>query len=78
VMLDVDMPGMDGFETLSALKSDDAVKRIPVVMVTGKNQGSEVLRGLRLGAKEYILKPFNLMNVLERILQVRTQKLPPA
>jgi DNA-binding response OmpR family regulator len=75
VVLDVNMPVMDGFEVLTALKNDEATKETPVIMVTGSNQDSQILRGLRLGAKDYVVKPFNAPAVLERIRQLRTQKL---
>jgi DNA-binding response OmpR family regulator len=74
VVLDVNMPFMDGFEVLAALKSDAATKETPVIMVTGNNQDSHILRGLRLGAKDYVVKPFNTPAVLERIRQLRTLK----
>jgi DNA-binding response OmpR family regulator len=74
VVLDVNMPVMDGFEVLAALKGDDTTKEIPVIMVTGNNQDSHILRGLRLGAKDYVVKPFNAPAVLERIRQLRSQK----
>jgi DNA-binding response OmpR family regulator len=74
VVLDVNMPQMDGFEVLAALKSDAATKELPVIMVTGSNHDSEILRGLRLGAKDYAVKPFDPPAVLERIRQLRSQK----
>ncbi len=74
VLLDVNMPGMDGFEVLTALKSDSATKDTPVIMVTGSDRESQVLRGLRLGANDYVAKPFKAPAVLERILQLRNQK----
>jgi DNA-binding response OmpR family regulator len=74
VVLDVDMPFMNGFEVLAALKSDTATKEIPVIMMTGNNQDSHIFRGLRLGAKDYVVKPFNAPAVLERIRQLRALK----
>jgi DNA-binding response OmpR family regulator len=74
VVLDVDMPFMNGFEVLAALKSDTATKEIPVIMITGNNQDSHIFRGLRLGAKDYVVKPFNAPAVLERIRQLRALK----
>ena len=73
VVLDVNMPGMDGFEVLSALKRDDDTKEIPIVMVTGDNEDSGIFRGLRLGAADYVVKPFDVPAVIERIRQIRSQ-----
>jgi DNA-binding response OmpR family regulator len=73
-VLDVEMPLMDGFEVLTALKSDVATTDIPVFMVTGSNQDSQILRGLRLGASDYVVKPFDPPAVMERIRQLRTHK----
>jgi CheY-like chemotaxis protein len=75
VVLDVNMPILDGFQVLTALKSDETTKDTPVIMMTGSNQDSQILRGLRLGAKDYVVKPFNAAAVLERIRQLRTQKI---
>jgi CheY-like chemotaxis protein len=73
VVLDVNMPGMDGFEVLAALKKDEDTKDIPVVMVTGDNEDTGVLRGLRLGAADYVVKPFDVPAVIERIRNIRSQ-----
>lgn len=73
LVLDVDMPAMDGFEVLAALKKDEDTKEIPVVMVTGDNKDAGVLRGLRLGAADYVVKPFDVPAVIERIRQIRAQ-----
>lgn len=59
VLLDVNMPGMNGFEVLSQLKSTGATRSIPVVMITARSQESDVLHGFTLGAADYVAKPFN-------------------
>lgn len=74
VVLDVNMPGLDGFEALSALKDDQTTKEIPIIMLTASHESSEILRGLKLGAKDYVVKPFEPAAVVERIRQLRTQK----
>ena len=73
VVLDINMPGMDGFEVLSALKRDDDTKEIPIVLVTGDNEDTGIFRGLRLGAADYVVKPFDVPAVIERIRQIRAQ-----
>jgi diguanylate cyclase (GGDEF)-like protein len=61
------MPGMSGFEVLEHLKSDPATESIPVIIITGLTDEENEERGLRLGAVDYIVKPFNKTIVLARI-----------
>ena len=70
VILDVNMPGMNGFEVLSQLKSDDATQSIPVVMATVRTEESDVLRGFALGAADYVAKPFSPVEVAARIQRI--------
>jgi len=70
ILLDVMMPGMDGFATLTQLQSNPASAHIPVVFLTAKNHLEDEEKGLRLGALDYITKPVNPPIVLRR---VRTQ-----
>jgi len=58
ILLDVVMSDMSGFELLSRLKSSDATKHIPVIFITGSNSRDDEIKGLRLGAVDYIRKPF--------------------
>src|SRR5436305_1743911 len=59
VLLDVVMPGMDGFETLAAIKGDEALRHIPVVMISGVDDLASVLQCIELGAADYLPKPFD-------------------
>lgn len=63
VVLDVKMPRMDGFETLAALRSID---HTPVIMVTALAEDLDKLQALRLGADDYVVKPFNPLEVVAR------------
>jgi DNA-binding response OmpR family regulator len=67
LILDVNMPGMDGFEVLTSLRADHLTARIPVVLLTARQQESDVLKGFSCGASDYITKPFNPMEVTARI-----------
>ena len=58
VLLDVHMPGMDGFETLEEIKSDPAMSSIPVIFLTADEDGETESRGFRAGARDFIRKPF--------------------
>ncbi|MFN8391583.1 MAG: response regulator transcription factor [Bdellovibrionota bacterium] len=59
VLLDIMLPGMDGLEVCRALKQDSGTRQIPVIMLTAKGEESDVVRGLELGADDYITKPFS-------------------
>lgn len=59
ILLDVMMPGMDGYEVCRRLKQDPATRDIPVLFVTAKDDVADEERGLRLGAVDYIVKPFH-------------------
>ena len=67
VLLDVMMPGMDGYEVLRRLKADKATQNIPVVFVTALGDEQNEEHGLELGAVDYIAKPFNPAIVLARV-----------
>ncbi|MDR1133288.1 MAG: response regulator, partial [Synergistaceae bacterium] len=67
VLLDVEMPGMDGFETNAALKRDHDLNRIPVIFITGNYDVQTEIRGLESGAVDYITKPVEKNILLHRI-----------
>lgn len=67
ILLDIVMPGMDGYEVIAHLKSDPATEHIPVIFVTGRTQEIDEEKGLNLGAVDYIAKPISPMIVLARV-----------
>jgi len=67
ILMDIVMPGLDGFEVCEALKKDDKTRHIPVVFLTAKWETSEETRGLELGAVDYIRKPFSPPIIRARI-----------
>jgi two-component system, cell cycle response regulator len=67
VLLDVMMPGMDGFEVCRRLKNDPATMHIPVVMVTALDQVSDRIRGLEAGADDFLTKPVNDLQLVTRV-----------
>ncbi len=67
ILLDVDMPGMDGYEVCRRLKADPATAGIPVVFVTGMTQAEDEERGLSIGAIDYVTKPFQPAIVKVRV-----------
>ncbi|MEN6628728.1 MAG: diguanylate cyclase [Sulfuricella sp.] len=75
ILLDVMMPRMDGFEVCIRLKQNPATKQIPVIFVTAKNEAADEEFGLKLGAVDYISKPFHLPIVKARVQNHLTLKL---
>ncbi|MES9898370.1 MAG: HD domain-containing phosphohydrolase [Sedimenticola sp.] len=67
ILLDIRMPGMDGFEVCKRLQKDDQTKDIPIIFVTASVETSEVIKGFHLGAVDYITKPFHEEEVLARV-----------
>ncbi len=67
ILLDVMMPNMDGWDTLKAIRSNKNFKYIPVIMITAVSEDQKVVSGLKIGADDYIVKPFILPNLLARI-----------
>lgn len=67
ILLDVLMPGMDGFEICRRIKADDRTKSIPVILMTALSEDVNRVTGLELGAVDYITKPFRKQEVLARI-----------
>ncbi len=70
VLLDLHMPGMDGFQVLSALKKDKATKDIPVMMLTSDKGKASVIDAMRHGVVDYIVKPYNPQNLDKKIKSV--------
>ncbi len=67
IILDVMMPVMNGLEALTILKSDVDLKSIPVIILTALSNDSEIVRGLELGADDYITKPFKMQEFVARV-----------
>lgn len=67
VLLDVMLEGEDGFEIVKKLRTNLKYKSIPIVMVTAKTQEMDMIKGLDLGADDYIKKPFSVIELLSRV-----------
>jgi two-component system alkaline phosphatase synthesis response regulator PhoP len=70
ILLDVMMPLLTGFEVLARLKQHEKLKTVPVLMVTAQSQEDEVIKGLELGADDYITKPFSPNELVARVKTV--------
>ncbi|SHO47957.1 response regulator [Desulfopila aestuarii] len=67
ILLDVMMPGMNGFETCRELKADERTREIPVIFVTAKKEVEDIVSGFQSGGVDYISKPFRQEEVLSRV-----------
>lgn len=67
VLLDVMMPNMNGWDTLKAIRKNEKIKHLPVIMLTAVNEDQKMVTGLKIGADDYIVKPFVLPNLLARM-----------
>lgn len=67
VLLDIAMPGMDGFEVCRELKSNPLTAAIPVVFLTGKAAAVDIVRGFRAGGVDYVTKPFRAEELIARV-----------
>ena len=69
VLLDVMMPERNGYEVCQAIRSDpdEAIRAIPIIMLSAKGQEVEVLKGLEVGASSYVTKPFGNAELLEAV-----------
>ncbi len=67
ILLDIMMPGMDGYETCKIIKHDPETSNIPVIFLTAKTQKEDLIQGFEVGGVDYITKPFNEMELLARI-----------
>jgi CheY-like chemotaxis protein len=68
IIMDLMMPGgMDGFEAVEKLKSDPVTRGCPVLILTAKDQKTERLRAVEMGAGDYLAKPFKLENLIKKV-----------
>ena len=70
VVLDLMLPGMSGFDVCKQIRQDSQIKDTKIVMVTAKNQQIDELKGMELGADDYIMKPFEIDELKHVVTQV--------
>ncbi|MED5370250.1 MAG: response regulator transcription factor [Myxococcota bacterium] len=78
VVLDLMMPGMDGFEVLKAARADAGLASTPIIMLTARGDDIDRIVGLEMGADDYLAKPFNPRELLARIQAVLRRAAPQA
>jgi two-component system alkaline phosphatase synthesis response regulator PhoP len=74
VLLDVIMPIMDGLEMLERLRKNEATRNMPVIMLTARSQNQDVARANGYGIEDYVVKPFDLSELLEKIEAILEKK----
>ncbi|PWG63558.1 response regulator transcription factor [Sediminicurvatus halobius] len=67
VLLDIMLPGMDGYELCQALREQPGLESVPILMLTARGREVDREKGLSLGADDYIVKPFSTREVVERV-----------
>lgn len=79
IVLDIMMPEMDGFQVMDNLKANEALRQIPVIMLTAKGSDQDVMLGWRSGVANYITKPFDLeelVHAIQLVLASQHQQIP--
>lgn len=72
-VLDIMMPGMDGFEVCARIKSNPDTRHVKVIFLSAKNRKEDIQRGYALGAEDYITKPFSTKHLMDRIRMMLAQ-----
>lgn len=76
IILDLMLPGLDGYRVLRALRDEGA--RVPILILTARGEETDKVRGLRLGADDYVTKPFGVLELLARVEALLRRTSPPA
>ncbi len=72
LLLDVMLPELDGFDLAAAIRSEEGLKKVPIMFLTARDTPKDTIKGIQAGARHYLTKPFKIQDVLqkvERILQ---------
>jgi CheY-like chemotaxis protein len=74
IVLDIGMPRMDGFQVLYSLRSMWATRHVPVILLTARKDAKDIVRGVELGAADYMVKPFDLNDLVSRLIHLTTRR----
>lgn len=69
ILLDWNMPGMDGLVFLEKIKNTEALKHIPVMMVTTESEKENIIKAIQAGAINYLVKPFTIEELMKKVLE---------
>jgi DNA-binding response OmpR family regulator len=80
ILLDLNMPGMNGFEVCKLIRSDNEMCEIPIIFLSAESERESILKGFEVGAQDYVTKPFDSRELLARVktqldLKLKTEKL---
>jgi len=78
VVSDINMPNMNGFELLAAIKADASLKHLPVLMVTAEARKEDIVRAAKEGAAGYVVKPFTKATLEEKVQKIMQKLATPA
>jgi two-component system chemotaxis response regulator CheY len=78
VVSDINMPNMNGFDLLKAIKAEDSLKHLPVLMVTAEARKEDILLAAQSGAAGYIVKPFSKVTLEEKVHKIMQRLATPA
>jgi DNA-binding response OmpR family regulator len=67
ILLDVMLPGLDGFAVAAKIRTMPRLKRVPILFVTARGSPADVIRGIQVGARHYIQKPFSIDDLLSKV-----------
>ncbi len=67
ILLDINMPGMDGYEVCQVLKTNEKTREIPIIFLTANTDSESIIKAFEMGASDYITKPFNMGEMLARV-----------
>ncbi|MBF0293306.1 MAG: response regulator [Nitrospinae bacterium] len=67
VLLDIMLPYFDGFEIVTQIRSKEAWKSVPIIMLTSRSNEKDIVKALELGANDYVTKPFNVKELMARV-----------
>ena len=73
IILDIIMPGIDGYEVCKRIRENPSFKKIPIIIHTGKSKEEDILKGFKAGANEYLTKPVNLMEFIAAVKRLLNQ-----
>ena len=77
ILLDIMLPGVNGFDLTRIIKNDNLISQIPIIMLTAKGEDEDIVKGLTIGADDYIIKPFSikvLIARIENVFKIRTKQ----
>ncbi len=80
ILLDLNMPGMNGFEVCKRIRSDNGMSEVPIIFLSAESERESILKGFEVGAQDYVTKPFDSRELLARVktqldLKSKTEKL---